>query len=142
MAFDPALLDLFARLRGGSLITLKRDGRPQALRRRARVGRRHRRHPGLADRGPRQDPQPAPRPSGELPGRLPDLRAWAVGEGFAELTAPAADPDDATVEALVALYRTLAGEHPDWAEYRAAMVADRRVVLTLTFEHVYGGIQG
>jgi PPOX class probable F420-dependent enzyme len=30
MAFDPALLDLFARLRGGSLITLKRDGRPQA----------------------------------------------------------------------------------------------------------------
>ena len=42
----------------------------------------------------------------------------------------------------MALYRTLAGEHPDWAEYRAAMVADRRVVLTLTFEHVYGGIQG
>ena len=30
MAFDPALLDLFAQLRGGSLITLKRDGRPQA----------------------------------------------------------------------------------------------------------------
>ena len=30
MAFDPALLALFAELRGGSLITLKRDGRPQA----------------------------------------------------------------------------------------------------------------
>ena len=30
MAFDPALLDLFGSLRGGSLITLKRDGRPQA----------------------------------------------------------------------------------------------------------------
>ena len=27
---DPALLELFARQRGGSLITLKRDGRPQA----------------------------------------------------------------------------------------------------------------
>ena len=40
MAFDPALLDLFARLRGGSLITLKRDGRPQASVVIARVGRR------------------------------------------------------------------------------------------------------
>jgi PPOX class probable F420-dependent enzyme len=72
----------------------------------------------------------------------PDLRGWAVGEGYAELTPPAADPDDTTVEALVDLHRRLAGEHPHWAEYRAAMVADRRLVLTLRFEHVYGAIQG
>ena len=72
----------------------------------------------------------------------PELTAWAVGDGFAELTPPAADPRDDTVEALVDLYRSLAGEHPDWAEYRAAMVADRRVVLTLAFEHVYGARQG
>ena len=70
----------------------------------------------------------------------PDLRAYAVGQGIAQLTPPAADPTDATVEALVDLYRTLAGEHPDWDEYRAAMVADHRVLLTLPLEHIYGWI--
>jgi PPOX class probable F420-dependent enzyme len=142
MPFDPALLDLFARLRGGSLITLKRDGRPQAsvvihawdaATRSIRVSL-------TEDRAKTRNLRRDPRASYQVVS--PDLRAWAVGEGFAELTPPAADPHDATAEALVALYRTLAGEHPDWAEYRAAMVADRRVVLTLTFEHVYGGIQG
>ncbi len=29
-AIDPVLLDLFSQQRGGSLITLKRDGRPQS----------------------------------------------------------------------------------------------------------------
>jgi len=65
-----------------------------------------------------------------------------VGEGFAALSPPATDPHDDTVEALVGLYRRLGGEHPDWAEYRAAMVADRRVVLTLAFERVYGARRG
>ena len=48
--------------------------------------------------------------------------------------------NDATVEALIDVYRTIAGEHPDWDEYRAAMVADQRVVLTLPFDRVYGWI--
>jgi PPOX class probable F420-dependent enzyme len=142
MAFDPALLDLFARLRGGSLITLKRDGRPQAsvvihawdpATRGVRISL-------TEDRAKTRNLRRDPRASYQVV--APDLRAWAVGEGFAELTPPAADPHDATVEALVALYRSLAGEHPDWAQYRAAMVADRRVVLTLGFEHVYGGLGG
>ena len=35
------------------------------------------------------------------------------------LTPPASTPsDDDTVEALIALYRNIAGEHPDWDEYR------------------------
>lgn len=142
MAFDPALLDLFARLRGGSLITLKRDGRPQAsvvihvwdaTTRSVRISL-------TDDRAKTRNLRRDPRASYHVV--APDLRAWAVGEGFAELTPPAADPHDATVEALVALYRTLAGEHPDWDAYRAAMVADRRVVLTLAFDHVYGAVQG
>ena len=142
MAFDPALLDLFAQLRGGSLITLKRDGRPQAS---VVVHAWDATTCGIQvsltdDRAKTRNLRRDPRASYEVVS--PDLRAWAVGEGFAELTAPAADPHDATVEALVALYRTLAGEHPDWAEYRAAMVADRRLVLTLRFEHVYGGTGG
>ena len=50
----------------------------------------------------------------------------------------AADPDDATVDELVAYYRATSGEHDDWAEYRAAMVADRRLVVRLRPEHTYG----
>ena len=142
MAFDPALLDLFARLRGGSLITLKRDGRPQA----SVVGHAWDaatcgvRISVTEDRAKTRNLRRDPRASYQVV--TPDLRQWAVGEGFAELMVPAADPDDPTVEALVALYRRLAGEHPDWPEYRAAMVADRRTVLTLSFEHVYGGTGG
>ncbi len=33
---------------------------------------------------------------------------------------------------------TIAGEHPDWDEYRAAMVADGRLVLSLAAERAYG----
>jgi PPOX class probable F420-dependent enzyme len=64
--------------------------------------------------------------------------AYAVAEGDALLTPPASTPDDDTVEALIALYRNIAGEHPDWDEYRRAMVQDRRVLLTLPIKHLYG----
>ena len=36
------------------------------------------------------------------------------------------------LELLVDYYRRLSGEHPDWDEYRAAMVRDQRVVLRVT----------
>jgi hypothetical protein len=39
---------------------------------------------------------------------------------------------------LIALYRNIAGEHPDWDDYRAAMVEDRRVLLTMPISHLYG----
>jgi PPOX class probable F420-dependent enzyme len=64
--------------------------------------------------------------------------SYAVAEGDAILTPPATAPDDDTVEALIALYRNIAGEHPDWDDYRRAMVTDRRVLLTLPISHVYG----
>jgi PPOX class probable F420-dependent enzyme len=63
---------------------------------------------------------------------------YVVLEAAAELSPVAADPHDDTVEALVTYYRAGQGEHPDWDEYRAAMVADRRLVLTLRPEHAYG----
>ncbi|MGP3918619.1 pyridoxamine 5'-phosphate oxidase family protein [Nonomuraea sp. 10N515B] len=31
-----------------------------------------------------------------------------------------------------------AGEHPDWDEYRSVMVSDRRVLMVMRVEHVYG----
>ena len=63
---------------------------------------------------------------------------WVVIEATAELSPVAADPHDATVDALVAYYKAGSGEHPNWEEYRAAMVADRRLVLTLRPERAYG----
>ncbi len=64
--------------------------------------------------------------------------AWATAEGAVTLTGPGTDPDSPEVEALVDYYRRAAGEHPDWDEYRAVMVSDRRVLMTLTVEKVYG----
>jgi len=64
--------------------------------------------------------------------------AWATAEGSVTLTGPGTDPHSAEVEALVEYYRAAAGEHPDWDEYRAVMVSDRRVLMALTVDRVYG----
>jgi hypothetical protein len=50
----------------------------------------------------------------------------------------AADPHDDTVELLVAYYKAGNGEHPDWDEFRATMVADGRLILTVRPERAYG----
>ncbi len=140
MPVDPGLLDLFTAARGGTLLTIKRDGRPQAsvvthaFDAATQTLRVSITEPRAKTRNLRRDPRAS------YVVTSPDLRAYAVGDGTAVLTPPAADPHDDTVEALVGLYRTIAGEHPDWAEYRAAMVADQRVLLTLTLDHVYGWV--
>ena len=54
---------------------------------------------------------------------------WVVIWGRAEvLSLPAALP------LLEQYYRLVVGEHPDWDEYRSAMVAERRVLLRITVE--------
>jgi PPOX class probable F420-dependent enzyme len=67
-----------------------------------------------------------------------DYFAYAVIEGAVELSAVAAGVDDATVSELVDLYRGMAGEHPDWDDYRRSMVQDRRVVVRIRPERAYG----
>jgi PPOX class probable F420-dependent enzyme len=67
-----------------------------------------------------------------------DFWSYAVLEGDVELSDVAARPDDAAVEELVEVYRALSGEHDDWADYRAAMVRERRVVVRVTPTHAYG----
>jgi PPOX class probable F420-dependent enzyme len=64
--------------------------------------------------------------------------AWATAEGTVTLTGQGTDPHGPEVEALVNYYRNAAGEHPDWDEYRAVMVSDRRVLMAMTVERVYG----
>ncbi|WP_405491330.1 PPOX class F420-dependent oxidoreductase [Nocardia sp. NBC_00511] len=70
-----------------------------------------------------------------------DFWSYAVLEGEAELAPVATDPHDPTVDELVAYYRALTGEHPDWDDYRRAMVADRRTVVRLTPTHAYGQLR-
>lgn len=68
-----------------------------------------------------------------------DFWSYAVVEGDAELSAVALDPHDAAADELVETFRVAAGtEHPDWEEYRRAMVAERRQVLRLRATKVYG----
>ena len=38
------------------------------------------------------------------------------------------------MEGLVEYYRRVAGEHPDWDDYRAAMERERRVLLRITVD--------
>jgi PPOX class probable F420-dependent enzyme len=64
--------------------------------------------------------------------------SWATVEGTVTLTGPGTDPQGPEVEALVDYYRSAAGEHPDWDEYRSVMVSDRRVLMALTVERIYG----
>ncbi|MDQ6696760.1 MAG: PPOX class F420-dependent oxidoreductase [Actinomycetota bacterium] len=39
------------------------------------------------------------------------------------------------LDAFVAYYRGIAGEHPDWDEYRQAMVRQGKCLIRLTIEH-------
>jgi len=52
---------------------------------------------------------------------------WVQVDGTAEVI----DPPD-SVEPLVEYYRCIAGEHPDWDEYRAAMVKQGKSLLRVT----------
>ena len=64
--------------------------------------------------------------------------SYVVVEGPAELSAVAAALDDPTVEELIEIYRAIGGEHPDWDDYRRAMVADQRLVIRLRPNRAYG----
>ncbi|WP_327435518.1 PPOX class F420-dependent oxidoreductase [Streptomyces sp. NBC_01201] len=133
-----ALLRLIGQYDGGVLVTLKRDGRPQL----SNVNHAYYPDEGVIrvsiteDRAKTRNLRRDPRASYHV--TSDDRWAWTAADVTAELTPPAADPHDVVVEQLVTLYRDVQGEHPDWDDYRRAMVQDRRVVLTLRIDHVYG----
>ena len=142
MTVDPRMLEVVAGHRWGVLVTVKRDGRPQV----SNVGYAYDPESQLirvsvtADRAKTRNLQADPRAT--LHVSSPDFWTWVAVEGTAELSPVAADPHDATVEELVGYYRALSGEHEDWDAYRAAMVADRRLVIRLRPEHTYGQVRG
>jgi PPOX class probable F420-dependent enzyme len=62
---------------------------------------------------------------------------WAQVDGTAEIVAlPEA------MEMLVGYYREIQGEHPDWDDYRAAMVRDQRVMLLVSIDQAGPTVRG
>lgn len=62
---------------------------------------------------------------------------WVQVEGTAEIVSL---PD--ALELLVDYYRRAAGEHPDWDEYRAAMVEQQRVIVRFAIERAGPNVSG
>lgn len=137
-ATQDALLELLSQGHGGVLVTLKGDGRPQlsnvthAYYPDERIIRVSITDGRAKTRNLRRDPRASY--------HVTSANRWAytVAEGTADLSPVAKDPYDETVEELIRLYRDVQGEHPDWDDYRAAMVRDRRLVLRLKVERAYG----
>jgi PPOX class probable F420-dependent enzyme len=136
--FDDKLLAVISGNSLGVLATIKRDGRPQLSNVTYHFdSRRQTIQASITEaraktRNLRRDPRAS------LLVTADDGWSYAVAEGDAVLTPPAAAHDDDTVEALISLYRNVAGEHPDWDDYRRAMVTDRRVLFTMRITHMYG----
>ena len=127
----------------GTLATIKRDGRPQlsdvnyTADPANRILRMSTRNSLAKTHNLRRDPRAS------LKVTAPGGAGYAVVEGTAELSPVSADEHDATVEELIEMYRLIGGkEHPDWDDYRRAMVADGRLVLSIHVEKLYGFLFG
>jgi PPOX class probable F420-dependent enzyme len=142
MSVDPRMLSFVTERHWGVFATIKTDGRPHL----SNVGYAYDSETQLfrvsvtdsraKTRNLRRDPRVTLHVSSK------DFWTWVAVEGTAELTPVAADPHDATVDELITYYRGTAGEHPNWDEYRKAMVADRRLVVRFRPERTYGQIPG
>ena len=114
--------------RQGVLATIRANGRPQLSNIMYVPGDDDTLHISITDsraktRNLRRDPRASLYVLGD------NFYQYVVLEATAELTPVASDPHDATVDLLVDYYRRGSGEHPDWEEYRAAMVSDERLIL-------------
>ena len=95
----------------------------------------HHRHPGQV-----QEPPEAP------VGRAAHhRRGLLVLRGASRATPSSARwppvPTTPSIDELVDLYRAVAGEHPDWDEYRKAMVDEQRSVLRVRPTRAYGMVR-
>jgi PPOX class probable F420-dependent enzyme len=140
---DDRLGQLLSDVRRGVLVTIKRDARPQLsnVSHHYDPAERIIRVSVTDDRVKTRNLRRDPRASYHVASA--DFWTWTVADGTAELSPVAVAPDDGTVEELVELYRAIRGaEHPDWADFRSAMVRDKRLVLRLHVERLYGQPSG
>ena len=141
MTVDDRMLAFVAEHHWGVLATVKGDGRPQL----SNVGYAYDPEHQLFrvsvtdSRAKTRNLRADPRVTLHVASK--DFWTWVAVESTADLTPVAADPHDETVEELVTYYRGINGEHDDWDEYRAAMVADRRLVVRFRTEHTYGQLR-
>ncbi len=136
MADRDALLALITSRQQGVLVTLKSDGRPQLSNIVYAVDDGTARISVTADRAKTRNLQRDPRAS--LYVTSDDFWSYAVAEGDATLSAVTTAPDDDAALELADLYRSVQGEHPNWDEYHQAMIDQRRQVVRLRFDHLYG----
>ena len=125
--------------KNGVLVTIRRDGRPQSSDIVYAVGGGVIRISVTTGRAKTRNLERDPR----AVLHLTDPSSWSYlsFDGTVELTPAATAPDDATADELVSLYTAVAGEeHPDWAEYRQAMVDEGRLVVHFTPTSVTGQI--
>jgi PPOX class probable F420-dependent enzyme len=130
-----------ARHRKGVLVTLRANGRPQLSNVLYLAGPNHTVRVSVTDSRAktaniRRDHRASLHVTSE------DFWFYVVLDGEATLSAVAAEPHDPVVDELVEMYRQASGEHPDWGEFRHAMVTQGRIVATLTATYAYGQIQG
>lgn len=140
MTSDPLWTVLGTKGRG-ALVTLKRDGRPQLsnIDYLAEPDAALVRISTTADRAKVHNLRRDPRASLYVSNATGST--YAVAEADVTLSEVSQAPDDAAVEELIEVYRRIAGEHPDWDDYRRAMVADRRLVIRLHVTRLYGWAQ-
>jgi PPOX class probable F420-dependent enzyme len=131
-------LDFVRARKNGVLTTIRSNGRPQLSNILYVPGDRDTFNISITDsRAKTANIRRDPRISLYVPGD--NFWQFVVLEATGELSPVAADPHDATVDQLIAYYRAgNSAEHPDWDDYRAAMVADRRLILTVRPERAYG----
>ncbi|WP_446665066.1 PPOX class F420-dependent oxidoreductase [Flexivirga sp. B27] len=135
---DDALRDLIADNNLATLATIRRDGRPQL----SNVSYTYDRERDLIrvsvtdGRAKTANLRRDSRATILVNGK----QGWsyAAADVTATVLPVAAAPDDDSVEELISIYRAVGGEHPDWDEYRQAMVADKRIPLHLHVDRVYG----
>lgn len=119
-----------AQRKNGVLITLRRDGRPQSSDIVYAIDQDAFLISVTGDRAKTHNMRRDPR----VVLHLTEPASWSYlsFDSVAELSAVTTHPDDATSDALVAYYESVSGPHPDWAEYRQAMIAERRLLARVT----------
>ncbi len=131
-------LEFAAEVRNGALITLRKDGRPQA----SEV------HHAVLD-----DtivfsvlPSRAKVFNVERDARvlyyISHEGSYLSFDGPAEVSPVATEPEGPAMDTLINAFRAVARkDHPDWDEFRAAMIAERRRVITVRPTSVVGLIR-
>jgi PPOX class probable F420-dependent enzyme len=138
---DDALRDLIADGNLATLATIRRDGRPQL----SNVSYTYDRERDLIRVSVTDGRAKTAnlRRDSRATVLVNDKDGWsyAAADVTATVLPVASAPDDDSVEELISIYRSIAGEHSDWDDYRRAMVQDRRLPLHLHVDRVYGAVR-